>query len=401
MKLKKILCTLLSFCIIGVPIAHMAVLGAGATDAEELQKQLEQLNEDNKKYQSILDQANSDIENKEEYSKALTEKIKNLDEKITLTSQSIEKLNESIESKQNSIEEANSDIDDQIDALCARLRTIYMSGSASQLEIILGAKSFSDFIDKVTLVKTLTNYDKQIISEINEKLDSVEQEKAELESDKTEVESQQKSLETDKEDLNKTLEENKELLSTLYETRDNAKSEIESAVGEEDAIHAKITAYYAKKAQQAGTNNGADVSATGFVWPVPGFYTLSSLWNEDRTTYNHGAVDIADSGIMGATVVAAYEGTVIDVYNSCYHNWAKESSCGCNGGYGNYVMIDHGDGKVTIYGHLTSAVAETGQTVTKGQTIGYVGSTGNSTGAHLHFECRYNGVKYNPMIEYE
>ncbi|MCI6825449.1 MAG: M23 family metallopeptidase [Ruminococcus bromii] len=104
---------------------------------------------------------------------------------------------------------------------------------------------------------------------------------------------------------------------------------------------------------------------------------------------------------MGASVVAADNGTVIDTYNSCYHNWGKNGSCGCNGGYGNYVMIDHGNGKVTVYGHFTNVIVSPGQTVKKGQTIGYVGSTGNSTGPHLHFECRYNGVKYNPMTEYE
>lgn len=103
---------------------------------------------------------------------------------------------------------------------------------------------------------------------------------------------------------------------------------------------------------------------------------------------------------MGATVVAAYQGTVIASYNGCVHNWGKDGSCGCGGGYGNYVMIDHGNGKITVYGHLTNSIVSVGDTVSTGQTIGYVGSTGNSTGAHLHFECRYNGVKYNPMDEY-
>lgn len=131
-----------------------------------------------------------------------------------------------------------------------------------------------------------------------------------------------------------------------------------------------------------------------------GFTYLSSPWREDRETYNHGGIDIAGAGIMGTPVVAAADGTVIASNSSCTHNWGKSYSCGCGGGYGNYVMISHAGGKMTVYGHLTSLTVSTGQTVSRGQVIGYVGSTGNSTGPHLHYECRLNGVRYNPMSEY-
>lgn len=406
MKLKRILCALLGVCMITMPIS-MSVFSAGAESISSLQQKLEELEKQNKDYQSILDKAESDIKDKEEYKEALVNKIKNLNEKIAVTRESIEALNSDIEAKQKDIDSANSDIESQVDALCARLRTIYMAGSASDLEIILGAKDFSDFVDKTELVKTLSNYDKKLISEITDKLDSVSEQKETLENDKADLESKQDSLQTDLDDLNNTLEENEEILKDLYTESDNAKSAIESSVGESDEIQAKIASYYANQAAAAQgaaqTTQDADItpSSSGFTWPCPGFYYLSSLWNEDRTTYNHGAIDIAGSGIMGASVVAADSGTVIDTYNSCYHNWGKNGSCGCNGGYGNYVMIDHGNGKVTVYGHFTNVIVSTGQTVKKGQTIGYVGSTGNSTGPHLHFECRYNGVKYNPMTEYE
>lgn len=116
--------------------------------------------------------------------------------------------------------------------------------------------------------------------------------------------------------------------------------------------------------------------------------------------YNHGGIDIAGAGIMGTPVVAAADGTVVATNSSCTHNWGKSYSCGCGGGYGNYVMISHAGGKMTVYGHLTSLTVSSGQSVSRGQVIGYVGSTGNSTGPHLHYECRLNGVRYNPMSEY-
>ena len=421
----------------------LSVVSTGAESIDSLQQQLQELEEKNDEYQAILDKTQADIEEKEEYSKALVSKIEVLDDKIALTRESISDLNDDIAQKQADIDKANEDIEVQMDTLRSRIRTIYMAGNATELGIILGAEDFSDFIDKMELVKNLSNYDKNLIDGINLKLDEISKQKAELETDKTELEAQQTSLEEDQTELNTLLDENDEILRNLYATSEDAQHALEHAALESEEIEGQITAYYAnlKKQQEtqasassssnssnSGSNNSTNnsssnssssssnssssgssgssgsttvtPSASGFTWPTPGFYYLSSQWNEDRYTYNHGAIDIAGSGIMGATVVAAESGTVISSYNGCSHNWGKNGSCGCGGGYGNYVMIDHGNGKLTVYAHLTNAVVSYGQSVSKGQVVGYVGSTGHSTGPHLHFECRYNGVKYNPLNEY-
>lgn len=429
-KLKKVLCAFLSVCLITMPFA--CSITASAESIESLEQQLKSLDEKNQEYKAIIEQTQSDIEEKEEYIDALVKRIEVLDDKIELTRESIDALNQDIEQKQADIDQANADIEDQMATLCSRLRTIYMAGSASDLEIIFGAKDFSDFIDKMQLVKTLSNYDKELIDSINEKLEGISEQKESLEADKAELEVQQASLEADQEEFNTVLEENEETLRNLYTSNSDAQQALEEAALESEEIEKQITEYYeaqriaAQKAaedtaknQNSGSNtsesNGGStytppandggtvspiVSSSGYTWPCPGYYYLSSEWNEDRGSYNHGAIDIAGSGIMGATVVAADSGTVISAYYDCPHNWGKSASCGCGGGYGNYVMIDHGNGKITIYAHLTSGVVSTGQYVSKGQTIGYVGSTGYSTGPHLHFECRLNGVKYNPMLEF-
>ena len=432
-RLKRILCALLSVCIISMPVA-LSATSAGAESIDSLQQQLQELEQENEEYQAILDKTQEDIDEKEKYNEALVSKIEVLDDKIALTRESISDLNDSIEEKQKDIDQANKDIDGQLDTLCERLRTIYMAGNASDIEIIFGAKDFSDFIDKVSLIKTLSNYDKELIDDINVKLEKISEQKTALEEDKTELEKQETSLEDDQAELNKLLEENEETLRNLYTSNSNAKNALENAAIESEEIESQIRAYYKeqqeKAAQQNNSSNsgnnessggssdngssGGSVSipsqpatpsvtpptTSGYTWPCPGFYYLSSEWNEDRGSYNHGAIDIAGSGIMGAPVVAAESGTVIASYNGCPHNWGKNGSCGCGGGYGNYVFIDHGNGKMTVYGHFSNIIVSTGQTVAKGQTIGYVGSTGNSTGPHLHFECRYNGVKYNPMTEF-
>lgn len=421
-KLKRIICAFLSVCMISMPVT-LSVVSAGAESVDSLEQQLQDLEEQSQEYQDILDQTKEDIEEKEAYSDALVGKIEILDDKIALTRESIEDLNVDIEQKQADIDQANADIEDQVDALCKRLRTIYMAGSASDLEIILGAKDFSDLIDKMSLIKVLSNYDKELIDEINVQLEEISEQKTALESDKEELEEKQLALEADQDEFNTLLEENDEILRNLYATSEDAEHALEHAALQSEEIEDQIASYYASLKQEETTppssSGGSSTptptptpsttpsttvsptpSASGYTWPVPGFYYLSSEWNEDRYTYNHGAIDIAGGGIMGATVVSADGGTVISSYNGCAHNWGKSGSCGCGGGYGNYVMIDHGNGKMTVYAHLTNAVVSSGQSVSQGQVLGYVGSTGYSTGPHLHFECRLNGVKYNPMLEY-
>ena len=303
-----------------------------------------------------------------------------------------------------------------------------MAGNASDIEIIFGAKDFSDFIDKVSLIKTLSNCDKELIDEINVKLEKITAQKESLEADKTELEEKQSSLEADQAEFNTLLEKNKETLSTLYASNESAKNALEDAEFESAEIEKQIKAYYqslqnssANKPTQPSTqskpstpsNSGTSTrpdntpehetpsvdppSSSGYVWPAPGYYYRTSEWEEDRG-YLHGGIDIAVP--MGASIVAADSGTVAASFNGCPHNWGKYGSCGCGGGYGNYVFIDHGNGKMTVYGHLTNAIVSTGQSVSQGQTIGYGGSTGNSTGPHLHYECRYNGVRYNPRDEH-
>lgn len=425
-KLKRILCAMLCVCMISIPMAIPTTVSA-EDSISDLEQQLQQLEQENQKYQKILDDTKSDIAEKEEYKSALVSKVQVLDEKIAVTREKISSLNDDIKEKQDAYDKGLSEVEDQFDALANRLRILYMSGNATDLEIIFGAKDFSDLIDKMELVKSLANSDKELISEIQTKLDELSTKKESLEADKKDLETQQASLKSDQDEFNKLISDNDEILKNLYASNSEAQNSLESAALQSDEIEAKISQYYAAQkaaaehaaqASQSSSSSGSSSgssssgssssgsssvivpSGSGFAWPTPGFTYLSSEWYEDREVYNHGGIDIAGAGIMGTPVVAAADGTVIASNSSCTHNWGKSYSCGCGGGYGNYVMISHAGGKMTVYGHLTSLTVSTGQTVSRGQVIGYVGSTGNSTGPHLHYECRLNGVRYNPMSEY-
>lgn len=435
-KFKAVLCAILSVCVLTFSVYPVFAAEQESTetvteetqattidpnDIDALESRRQELQAQSDKYQQILEKTKENIADQEEYVNALVSKVKVLDDKIEISHRSINDLNDKIQDKQAAIDDANKKIEDQMNTLRNRLRNIYMAGNTTDLEIIFGAKSFSDFLDKMELVEALSDYDNNLITSIQGDLENISKEKAELEKDMNSLEAEEASLESDQQELNKILEENKELLAGLYKTSDKATSEIQNGALESDDIEKAISNYYAEKARleaeraeqernnnsnSGGSSSGTvhddlDISPSGFVWPCPGYYYLTSEWNEDRGSYNHGAIDIADAGIMGADVVAAKEGVVIDSYNGCYHNWGKDGSCGCGGGYGNYVMIAHDGGKMTVYGHLSTTMVYTGQHVYQGQVIGFVGSTGHSTGAHLHFETRLNGVKYNPMTEYQ
>ena len=431
-KLKRILCAMLCVCMISIPMAIPTTVSA-EDSISDLEQQLQQLEQENQKYQKILDDTKSDIAEKEEYKSALVSKVQVLDEKIAVTREKISSLNDDIKEKQDAYDKGLSEVEDQFDTLANRLRILYMSGNATDLEIIFGAKDFSDLIDKMELVKSLANSDKELISEIQTKLNELSTKKEALEADKKDLETQQASLKSDQDEFNKLISDNDEILKNLYASNSEAQNSLESAALQSDEIEAKISQYYAaqkaaaeRAAQASQSSSGSSSSSSsssssgssssgssssgsssvivpsgsGFAWPTPGFVSLSSEWFEDREVYNHGGIDIAGAGIMGTPVVAAADGTVVATNSSCTHNWGKSYSCGCGGGYGNYVMISHAGGKMTVYGHLTSLTVSSGQSVSRGQVIGYVGSTGNSTGPHLHYECRLNGVRYNPMSEY-
>lgn len=367
---------------------------SAAQQTQPLSERISNLSEKKAQYQKILEQNAKETADKQAYNTALTEKIKTLSEKVTLTREEISNLSDSISSNQKEIDQANDDIEGQLEAVCDRLRSIYMAGTASELEIILGAKSFGDMIDKVNLVKSLSKYDEELIQNLSDKLDEIETKQTQLSKDREQMIQDEADLDADLEDLNKTLKENEETLKKLDASTKEAQNFLASADTEQSMMEAQIRAYFEEQAK-----NSDYIGTGGYVWPAPGFYYLSSLFKEDRTSYFHGGIDIAGGGIMGTPVLAADTGTVVGTFTGCTHNWGKETCCAC-GSYGNYVWMNHGNGKETIYGHLTSVAVQPGDSVKKGQVIGFVGSTGNSTGPHLHFECRMGGVKYDPMTEF-
>lgn len=378
---KKILCLLMTLIII-----LGTVFAANADVLSDLQAEQDRLKQEAEYYDGVIAEKEGEIAEQEAYVNAIADKVANINSQISI-------IREKITEQENQRDALNAQAEDQIELLRERIRALYMAGDTTALEIVLGAKGFDDFIDKVQIVGYIAESDEKLIKDIQDQLLQIDEVVKGLEADKAD-------LDVKYTELNTLLEENKDALAELYGEKSELEELIHSNENSQSEIDKQIQDYYdSQKPDNSDDDYNTPPYSGNYVWPAPGFYWLSSQYYEERTGYYHGGIDIAGSGFMGATIVASAPGTVISSENGCTHNWGKYGSCGCGGGFGNYVWIDHGGGKATIYAHLSYHTVYTGQYVEAGQVIGYGGSTGYSTGPHLHFECRYYGTRYDPMTE--
>lgn len=332
--------------------------------------------------------------------KADQQKIKlALDKQIAATQSLIEEclsqlddLNNQIVEKEKEIEKLNNDMKDDKVLFKKRIRAIYMSGSGNNLQILMGADSFSDYLVLAQMTKSVSAKDSKIIQKVVDAVKKIEAEKAEIQKladeqndIKKELDTQKKTLKSQEAEVNGVIKEINADISAAQKEYDKASDEID-----------KMTA------PEAGNGN-ITADPTMFLWPVPGYYRISAGWQSNDTVHkgNHKGMDISTGG-KSVDIVACEDGYVYKMVNSCTHNYGKNYSCGCGGGYGNHVAIDHGkasNGKSykTLYGHMKTVYVKKGQYVKRGQVIGKVGTTGWSTGYHLHLEVIVNGSKVNPQ----
>ena len=426
---------LLSILLAGVILAA-SVIAANAATIEELEARQAELEAEQEQYRTQLQDSNAAVEKQQGEVDAIVGQVESVTEEIQVCYQKITLLDSDIEEKQTAIDAANEEIEANMEVLRQRIKTIYISGDVSSLEIVLGAKDFSDFLDKIQLVQYVSNHDAELISGIQAQLDAISAEKAALEEDKAALVEEQTTLESKKTELNTLLEDNKEVLANLQS--DAATAEMNLNLSEEalSGLSAEIQEYYRQQRealiaqqqaqqqqQQQQQSSGGDDdyeddnggssgggssysggaasfidAGSGWVWPTPGCTYLTSEFGEGRSYETHNAVDIGAG--LGTPIYAANSGTVVSSNSSCPHTNYGGNWCSCGGGYGNYIWILHDNGYETIYGHMISTAASTGDYVQAGQLIGYVGSSGWSTGPHLHFELRINGIKSNPMNLY-
>lgn len=401
-KFKIILCSVAS---LGIAFSATNFYNVSSVNIENRKKAKTELQKKSEELRKNLMEAQKNINEETKNKEDIDTKIKDLQEKIDTSNNYINQLGNQILEIENHIAEIEKEIEQKADLLRDALVMMYKAGDASTLDIVLGAKDFSDFLEKTDIVKSVSNTVKEIIDSLNEKSAELENEKAEVDNIKKQQEEENITLQKNRGELQTLLNESEELLSQYKDSEEKTKQQIGENEAAIKAADDEIRRYYEEqrrreqeelaKRRQKNTNLGVAlgtaskvVNQGSFIWPVPGFSRISSnFYDTEGRRSMHGAIDIAGSGgrsIYGANVVASGSGTVIKVTHS-------------NAGYGNNIVVDHGNGMSTRYSHLSAIAVSNGQKVSRGQVIGQVGSTGFSTGPHLDFTFMVNGIKQNPL----
>lgn len=405
---KRALSLLLSIILVIVSFSFELTIQAKSTS--ELRSEKEKIQQQINSAQSKINDISAEKRETEEYLKVLRSKIDLLQDKIDTLEDSkaalqaeISAIQEKITKTENEILDAQAKIDQkqaEFDATynvyCQRLRAMYVSGSASTLEVLLTCPDMSAMLTRAEMIKSVSEQDSAILDELMTKMEEIEAQKQELEIKRNELNDDKTALEEDKKSLQESINE-----------IDKSKSELDTEAAECNALMKKLSSQSSEYMELIETNEeqlrevenqirAAAIAASGGNGSISGSTGSGSgrlRYPTDTTTISagypyyssggyHGGIDFPVR--TGSNIYAAASGRVILVQHLTYS-------------YGYYVVIDHGNGLSTLYAHNSSIKVSVGQKVSSGQVIAKSGSTGNSTGPHCHFEVRVNGNRVNPL----
>lgn len=348
-------------------------LKSNLTDVEALKKELEKSKSDLTAYVTQLDNELSSIQSKiGQYNTMITEK----EEQIVETT---EELNEAVRQQE-----------EQYEAMKQRIKFMYEKGDTFYMELLFSSQGFSDMTNKADYIEALSKYDKDKLNEYVETKEMVQLCKEKLEAEKEVLDEAKAAVEKEEANVNALIDQKEAQIvsvSSDISSKEEAIKEYENMIAQQNAEIAALEKAVAEERKrleeeqaQARVYNGGM-----FAWPCPGYTRISDEYGNRihpilGTQQFHNGLDMAAPG--GSAILAAYDGDVI--------------AAAYSGSMGNYIMINHGSGLYTIYMHCSALYVSKGQTVAKGQKIAAVGSTGRSTGNHLHFSVRLNGSYVSP-----
>ena len=357
----------------------MSLSVAGTALADDLESQLQDLQEKAAQQQAVTDEAQARVDN-------LSEKLRVLQEEVDIATAEykdvkgrLDKVQADIIDNTELLEKTEKELNAKNKILAKRVKDIYINGQISYVDVLFGAKDFSDFLTRMDILKRIIKHDYDLIMKVKADRDIVVNTRAKLEQDKADVE----LLVADAAIKQQNMLDKKQAQQVLLNKAEYDREVSQQAYEEIMAASEEITRMIQRGQMISSGFAGGGSGSGAMIWPLSGPITSEFGWRTHPifgTQRYHSGLDIG--GDYGLPIAAAASGVVI------HAGWIS--------GYGNTVIIDHGGGITTLYGHNESLLVGVGESVAQGQTIAMCGSTGNSTGPHCHFEVRENGEPVSP-----
>lgn len=367
------------------PAAHavtQADIDALKGDAADLTSQKKELK---KKLESLSDDKAQVLKKKD----LLDQQINTLLSQISNAEKQISDYAALIAQAEARLADAQQKEQAQYELFCQRVRAMEEAGTVSYWSVIFKATSFSDMLSRLDAVNEVMDADQRVIDELQALQKEISDQQAVLEESKAGAEAVKAELVSQKQELNTQRTAANKLIAQINDNADEYQDTLDAIAREEEEIQDQIVKKSRElAAQQAAAGHASNAALGGYIWPVDSHKITSKFGYRPASATNgigstgHKGVDIGGVGYT-STIRAAKAGTVIvSQYSSSY---------------GNYVVISHGSGNTTLYGHMSSRSVSVGAYVNQGDAIGVTGSTGHSTGPHLHFEISENGVRIDPL----
>ena len=376
---------LLAACLLTANLAP--ALAVTQSDIDALKKESSSLSSEKKELQAKLDALAEDKSTAMERKNLLDQQIANTSAQISNVEEQIQQYAALISQKEEELAEAEAQEEAQYQLFCERVRAMEKRGTVSYWSVLFNAESFTDLLSRLDFINEIMASDQRVIDDLKALQEEIEEAKTTLEDSKAQEESAKAELVSKKKELDTQRSEANAVIQQLTASENETEAVLSEMEAEEEAIQAEIQRLSRElAAQQAANGQSVESNPGGYIWPVSSRYITSTMGGRTSPggigSTNHKGTDIGRVGYT-SSVYASKAGTVIvATYSSSY---------------GNYVVISHGSGNTTLYAHMSSIKTSVGAYVNQGDVIGITGSTGNSTGPHLHFEITENGVRVNPL----
>lgn len=406
---KKILAICLA-ALMAVPNGAIAKSSKTLTiERNKKQEEQRQINSKIKEQKNNISNTNSEKKSVSDEIQSLDAKIQEKSAKIASLEGEINKLNKDIAENQKKLEEAQANLEANTESLRLRLREMYKRGNVNYIEVILNSKDIEELLRNNEIISSIAKADRELIEYIKTQIDTIKKTEEKLKVDRAKLSASKAAVESERQGYQEAVNAKNEYMKVLEKNLDAYELEYEKAqsswenldleilkLQQEIAVQKKKEEEAKERAKRASMNRTNRVNsnitvASGprdgqrYTWPLPGHYSISSPYGYRQHPILgyakfHSGVDIPAPS--GTPIVAAKSGTVI---------MSQLMS-----GYGNVIMVDHGD-TVTVYAHCSALNKSVGDSVSAGDVVAFVGSTGLSTGPHLHFEVRVNGSTVDPL----